>query len=91
MRNGLKYITFNLNRRVYGMNAIIAIAWKAALPLIVHLLGELLNHIAALTPEQQAADVAALNAKLGGNKKFEATSLSIIVAACKEYCQIAQI
>ena len=73
------------------MNAIIAVAWKAALPLIVHLLGELLKHIATLTPEQQQADVDKLNAKIGGNKKFEATSLAIIVAGCKEYCEIANI
>jgi hypothetical protein len=62
---------------------------KFVLPFALHLLSDLLHKIAALTPEQQAEDVDALNAKIGGSKKFEATSLEIIVAAAKEYLTLA--
>jgi hypothetical protein len=73
------------------MDAILKLAFKAAIPLLIHLLEGLLKHIAALTPEEQQADVDALNAKIGGPKKFEATSLGIVVAAAKEYCTIAKL
>jgi hypothetical protein len=61
---------------------------KFVLPFCLHLLSDLLKKIAALTPEEQAADVDALNAKIGGPKKFEAASLAIIVTAAKEYIEL---
>jgi len=56
----------------------------ALLPVVLHYLENLLEKLATLTPEQQAAIVDKINAKVGGSKKVESSSLAIIVTIARE-------
>ena len=69
------------------MNAIWQSIEKALLPVVLHYLEHLLEKIGAITPEEQAAIVDKINAKVGGLKKVEAGSLAIIVTIAREICQ----
>jgi hypothetical protein len=69
------------------MNAILMKIEGALLPVVLHYLENLLEKLGALTPEQQADIVAKINAKVGGPKQVEATSLAIIVTVAKEIVQ----
>ena len=55
-----------------------------ALPIVLHFLDDAVKKIASLTPEQQQAIVDQVNAKIGGNEKFEAATFAVVVQAAKE-------